>query len=569
MKKQPKTFSETVMHESKYIDLECKPNRTILDNMELILHGLEEFNGYNLAFLTCYEEFIEPIKLTYKISDIQAVIFSICIRNSKKRHFDVERIAEEMQWNQIELLRYYCEIEELHKKHLLRFADREEEYLRVPKEALNAVRKNVGLQQKSYKKLNIEQFFRELKIAVEQLRESEIFDWEAKEIFELLISNNPHLSIVEKISSEKIENDNARLFLFLCSELVSNDNEEISMREINNAIPDLCTVVEKSFRKQKHTFFEKKWVEASSKGSFLDPTPRYKLTNLAIEEFLSGIYETEEEEYRPKSLIVNDKIVKKELFYNSNENEQVETLTQLMMPEKLKEVLQRMEKRQLRTGFTCLFYGAPGTGKTETVLQLAKQTGRDIYRVEISETKNCYFGESEKLIKKVFDNYRKMVENCKTTPILLFNEADAIFSKRKDISSSNVAQTENAIQNIILQELENLNGILIATTNLTDNLDAAFERRFLFKIKFEKPCLEAKAKIWKERLSWLNENEAASLAQKHSLSGGEIENIIRKIELETILKGIEPSVEMVEKHCLQEKLLQNNFSNPIGFKKLQ
>lgn len=80
-------------------------------------------------------------------------------------------------------------------------------------------------------------------------------------------------------------------------------------------------------------------------------------------------------------------------------------------------------------------------------------------------------------------------------PVLLFNEADAIISKRKDVGRSNVAQTENAMQNIILEELENFEGIFIATTNLVSHLITAFERRFLFKIEFRKPELPVKIEL--------------------------------------------------------------------------
>ena len=113
-------------------------------------------------------------------------------------------------------------------------------------------------------------------------------------------------------------------------------------------------------------------------------------------------------------------------------------------------------------------------------------------------------------------------------PILLFNECDAFFSKRKDVNSSNTAQVENSIQNIILEEMENLNGILIATTNLVDNLDPAFERRFLFKIHFENPSVEAKKAIWRYKLPWLTPDKASQLAESYNLSGGEIDNIVRK-----------------------------------------
>ena len=104
-------------------------------------------------------------------------------------------------------------------------------------------------------------------------------------------------------------------------------------------------------------------------------------------------------------------------------------------------------------------------------------------QVNISEIKSMWVGESEKNIKQVFDNYRAMVNDSQTTPILLFNEADAIIGKRQEGTLRSVDKMENSIQNIILQEMEMLDGILIATTNLAQNMDKAFERRFLYKIK--------------------------------------------------------------------------------------
>ncbi|MBK8674302.1 MAG: AAA family ATPase [Bacteroidetes bacterium] len=132
-------------------------------------------------------------------------------------------------------------------------------------------------------------------------------------------------------------------------------------------------------------------------------------------------------------------------------------------------------------GITILLHGKPGTGKTETVYQMAKQTQRNIYRVDISNLK-VWFGESQKIIKKLFDDYYKYMKTQDNIPILFFNEADGVINKRKDSSSSNTAQTENEIQNIILQEMEDFKGILMATTNLIDNIDNAFDRRFLFKL---------------------------------------------------------------------------------------
>jgi len=216
----------------------------------------------------------------------------------------------------------------------------------------------------------------------------------------------------------------------------------------------------------------------------------------------------------------------------------------------------------LSQGFSCLFYGSPGTGKTETVLQLAKQTGRNIFMVDISSTKSMWFGESEKKIKEIFNKYRNSLTQHDKAPILLFNEADAVFGKRKNVSSSNVAQTENAIQNIILQEMETLKGILIATTNLTDNLDAAFERRFVYKVKFEKPSIFSKQKIWQSKLPWLSDDDGLRLAEKFDFSGGEIDNIVRKTTINEVIFSNQPQFSDLEKICLEEKIVTRPI---IGF----
>ena len=102
--------------------------------------------------------------------------------------------------------------------------------------------------------------------------------------------------------------------------------------------------------------------------------------------------------------------------------------------------------------------------------------------------------------------------------------------------------------------MENLEGILIATTNLTDNLDPAFERRFLFKIKFENPTVEAKKAIWKNKLPWLSSENTRQLAVTYNLSGGEIDNIVRKAEMKEIISGKRPAFSDIVEMCRVEKL---------------
>ena len=219
----------------------------------------------------------------------------------------------------------------------------------------------------------------------------------------------------------------------------------------------------------------------------------------------------------------------------------------------------------MRPGFCCIFYGTPGTGKTETVYQLARQTGRDIMRVDVDKIKSCWVGESEKNIKALFDRYRNICKNSKLAPILLFNEADAVLGVRMEGAARAVEKMENSIQNIILQEMETLEGIMIATTNLTTNLDKAFERRFLYKIRFDKPSVESRAKIWQTMLPDLSEYDANTLASQFDLSGGEIENIARKHSVNAILKGNNSiDVQEIINSCRHERLSQNDRPK-IGF----
>ena len=122
---------------------------------------------------------------------------------------------------------------------------------------------------------------------------------------------------------------------------------------------------------------------------------------------------------------------------------------------------------------------------------------------------------------------------------------------------------KNTIQNIFLEELENFDGILIATTNLVGNMDKAFERRFLFKVEINKPETSVKANIWKEKLPDLKNDEVLRLASNFDFSGGQIENIARKKEIEEILQGKEIAIEEIFNFCKSELFEKTN--TKIGF----
>ena len=166
-----------------------------------------------------------------------------------------------------------------------------------------------------------------------------------------------------------------------------------------------------------------------------------------------------------------------------------------------------------------------------------------------------------------FSSALKTKENVKVLLTLYGGKKKKKINKRTENISHSIEKTDNAMQNIILQEIEDLEGILIATTNLTSNLDSAFERRFLFKIEFHKPATDVKAKIWSSMLKNISDDDAQTLASKFDFSGGQIENIARKRTIDFIHSGEFADIEGIETYCRNELLEDKKKCKPIvGFK---
>lgn len=286
---------------------------------------------------------------------------------------------------------------------------------------------------------------------------------------------------------------------------------------------------------QTNALIANNWIAFSSGGFFNKAS--VALTQ-KTQDFLSplGIKIRIEISQNDKHLITPEAIVTKKLFYNEAEAAQVASLANSLKYRNHAKIQKRLKAQGLRTGICTLLYGAPGTGKTESVYQIAKQTGRPLWKVDLTQLKSMWFGESQKLVKGLFDSYKKLCEDQKRTPILLLNEADAILGQRKGISGSSAQGAENAIQNIFLDCLEDFEGILFATTNMEQSLDPAFERRFLFKIKFEYPEALAQQNIWKAMCPELSKAQAKNLSATFNLSGGEIENVLRKLSMMRVLQ---------------------------------
>ena len=364
------------------------------------------------------------------------------------------------------------------------------------------------------------------------------------------------------------------LMVFDYAQWADSPNEGLQMSAIDHLYPDDfdADCMKSDLRDGSHILIREGYIEHKCDDGVAN-NEQYTLTRKFKEELLKGYKPSRSKctnVRKPQDLKNYQGIKAKEMFYNPTEQAQIERLTSLLSQENLPGVQERLASKGMRKGFACLFFGGPGTGKTETVLQIARQTGRDIMQIDIASMRDKYVGESEKNIKGVFIRYRELCRHCEVMPILFFNEADAIFSRRTTIGDRNasVEKMDNAMQNIILQEMEELDGILIATTNLTSNLDDAFERRFLFKVEFQKPGEEVKAKLWRSMLdNDLTDDEVHQLAVRYDFSGGQIENIARKCTIDFILYGQEPTFSTIEEFCKHEsiKTRDKRPKVPIGF----
>jgi len=268
---------------------------------------------------------------------------------------------------------------------------------------------------------------------------------------------------------------------------------------------------------------------------------------------------------KSKDIILSTSIVEQKLFFNEREKGELDFLSNLLQPNNYNEVVNRLKSNHMKVNFTILFSGQAGTGKTESVYQIARSTGRDIKMVDISKTKSKWFGESEKLIMGVFSSYKKLVASSKLTPILLFNAPDGVLGSRQTGEESSVRQTENAIQTCLLQSLEDFEGILIATTNLPLSIKE-FERRFLYKIAFDKPDPNTRSNILRDKMPFLSDDQIYRISESYSLTGGQVANLSKKVILQQILTGKYPDMDEILRLCESEFLVKSSGRNPIGFK---
>ncbi len=385
---------------------------------------------------------------------------------------------------------------------------------------------------------------------------------EANRVFDKLDIKEEFTKAILKYSTkEKL------LLMYLIYEYIDGNSGERANRICEIFFDDLSHRARylESILKEELDIFKDKLVQLEERSGLFDSSTDIQLTPKAIALLLQSKDKNKKQEFKAQfTKHIKFNSLKKEIFLDERVARDINQLKDVCSSKNFNKIVKDLKKANLPSGIVSIFYGFAGTGKTASVYEIAKLTKRDVLQVDISSIQSKWVGESEKNTKAIFDEYYKACEILKSKPILLFNEADAIISKRLDVNDA-VSQMNNTMQNILLEELENFNGIFMATTNLIDNMDDAFSRRFLNKIKFDRPTAKTREHIWKSKLPELEDKIYEKLSI-YDLSGGQIENVTRKYLINKILNQKEFDFNEILEYIKEEiSFKKDDNSLKVGF----
>lgn len=556
---------KTVDKSKQKDDVQNAKPKSILESFEYIVELAEDSNLDN-DFFEKAAKHIKYASRKLKLAPMQVVLLAMFVDRSEDSRIMISDIAKYTGCRTTKILRLSDDIDTLERQRYLR-ASRSRNSLsyRVPGAVLKSLRKNQPYIYEEEPIPDTQTFFDRFDRLMNEKDDDELTHDSLKELTMDMLDEIKETIFATELRRCGFGDEDTLLFIFMAHLFVENNDDNIGFHDIDDLFDndEIPSWVKREFRSRESELFEKELIENVNEDG-MARSDAFKLTEKAKEQFLCEL-NLNKIGRSDRNLIKVGTLAEKDLIYNETERGQITELSSILSENRFNEVQKRLRSAGMRPGFCCIFYGAPGTGKTETVYQLARCTGRDIMRVEVDKIKSCWIGESEKNIKALFDRYRNICKNSELAPILLFNEADAVLGVRMEGASRAVDKMENSIQNIILQEMETLEGIMIATTNLTTNLDKAFERRFLYKIRFDKPTVNARTEIWKAMLKGLSDEDAKTLASQFDLSGGEIENIARKHSVNSILSGNDAiDIQELISSCRHEKITKDNRPR-IGF----
>ena len=549
--------------------MEAKKEMKDMNLLEAMEHIVALAKGSELddEFYNKADKYICFIADKLQLSKLQSVMLALFVDKSDDRNILASDIAEFLQCTTIQIIKCMNDVDELVcREYIIKRKDDRQLSFRVPVDVIEALRNNEAFVVKAKSNLSTSELMLELETVFEMRGNKELSYEQTASKTKRLLENNVNLAFSRKLREYALNEEDQTLLILFCHLFANNDDDEIRFHDIEFLFPKRqWNRIKYMLNAKCHTLQYLQLIEYGNDNGLAD-RETFCLTRKAKRELLSELNISSMSQACKGTIKAKD-IVAKQLFYENDTQQQIAELEGLLDEKRYHQIHSRMKEAGFRCGFTCLFYGAPGVGKTETVLQLARKTGRNIIQVNVEQIKSMWVGESEKNIKALFDDYRNQVESQSLAPILLFNEADAVIGVRHKGAERATDKMENSLQNIILQEMERIDGILIATTNLVQNFDKAFERRFLYKVKFNAPSIQTRRHIWQSIMPEISEESARWLASHYNLSGGQIENVARRYAINTILYG-PPTEELPTLcKCSENESKETYGISQIGFSK--
>ena len=409
---------------------------TIIDRLCSIEEKMHDENAKSAMSFDRIEIAASDINVLEKelgLTPVQVVFLTAIIRKNPESGIAGQSLAHSLGLNYLRFLGFSKELEDLRSKGYIRIDKKRN--ITMPRDVLDTLIENKPVEPEPMTGLSSNDLLIRIKRAFDLRIEDQCTTKEMLDDLNYLMELNPEVSVAKailRIMADVPQNEIAILYGLIYL-YYFNDDEMVGWRRLEIFLTDKEFTHLKSDCKLERLSLQKKGVIVYAERNSVVEKDCFKLSDEVKEELFADVGGVKKQKKVTASRKLEaSEIEPKTLFYNRNEDRQVFQLKQMLNGKRFDEIRSKMKAKGLRSGFTCLFYGEPGTGKTETVYQIARECGRAIYIVDVSQIKSCWVGESEKNIKKVFDNYREAINNSGTIPILLFNEADAIFGIRRE-----------------------------------------------------------------------------------------------------------------------------------------
>ncbi len=489
------------------------------------------------------------------------------------------------------------QIQELISKGLLiqRKSIRESIGFSIPTTVINSLLFNKPFSIKTISGLPNNRFYRFLKNSFTLYDKNEIDFMELHSQLKTLVESNPELPLPKVLESLNVSN--GFFLMAMCNQIFEYGSSSISLNEFlwryNNLEFDNLFIEDKSDEidfsrlenelKSSSSELLRKEIIKNKKGESFKTVYTYEL-NPKIKEVLfknvSLLFE-DENEFNGSNLIriiSHEEISPVELIYDEETISRLNEFQEYFSGDNMRLIMERYSDLGIQPNFCAMLSGPSGSGKSEWIKQLCRDSRRRVFQVNLSEVKNCYVGISEKNIQSIFDDYKSSVGQVmnigKDTeenriPILVIDEAEILMGDRSKFGRrSSVEEMHKMMVNILLKNLEDFTGILLLTSNNVLGIDPALSRRINYKFSIPNPSAIVRGRILYSVMNkWFSETDCFRLGGQYELNGGMVKNIHQKVINNYVLKGNVPSLDTIEKWCEEESqgFIGMKIKNPIGF----